>query len=68
MPRPHLRWYEDLMLLCLSRSPRIFRIVVQLQPHEDDEDGDDELDDPDLDFVPFLEHLYRSPSADKGEP
>lgn len=71
MPKPRLHWYEDLILLILARSPRIHRITVELPsdftnfPTEDDED--DELDDPEMDFIPFLEHLYRRPSADHRE-
>lgn len=66
MPKPRLRLYEDLMLLILARSPRIARITVQLDDDAYPEDGeDDELDDPEFDFVPLLEHLYRSPSAEK---
>jgi hypothetical protein len=72
MPKPRLHWYEDLMLLALARSPRIHRIMVELETSGSetsaDEADDDELDDPEFDFVPFLEHLYRSPSADKDEP
>lgn len=63
-----LRWYEDFLLWLLIRSPRIDRITVEQFPagySPEDDDPDDELDDPELDFIPFLEHLYRGPSAEK---
>lgn len=63
-----LRWYEDLLLWLISRSPRISRIRVELvTATHDDTDDDEELDDPELDFVPFLEQMYRGPSADRRE-
>lgn len=63
-----LRWYEDLLLWLVSRSPRISRIRVELVTTTPaDTDDDEELDDPELDFVPFLEQMYRGPSADRRE-
>jgi len=51
-----LRWYELWMLRFLSRSPRIYRILVQQVVYNDDapEDG----------LVQQLEALYHGPSAD----
>lgn len=66
-----LSWYENLLLWLLIRSPRIDRIVVeQFHPRpgptpEDDDGPDEALDDPELDFIPFLEQMYRGPSADR---
>lgn len=63
-----LRWYEDLLLWLISRSPRISRIRVELVTTTTPDDTDDEkLDDPELDFVPFLEQMYRGPSAERRE-
>jgi len=62
-----LRWYEDLLLWLISRSPRISRIRVELVPATPADTDDEKLDDPELDFVPFLEQMYRGPSADRRE-
>lgn len=65
-----LRWYEELLLWILMRSPRIDRIVVMQQapdPDPEDDGPDEELDDPELDFIPFLEQMYKGPSADRRE-
>lgn len=63
-----LRWYEDLLLWLISRSPRISRIRVELtSAAPDDSDDDEQLDDPELDFVPFLEQMYQGPSAERED-
>lgn len=63
--RPYipLRWYEDLLLRFLVRSPRIERILIE-QPVPDDaypEDVDDERHECALRAQ--LEDLYQGPSA-----
>lgn len=66
-----LRWYEDLLFWFLLRSPRISQITIDLAADDEgtseDPDDDEELDDPELDFIPFLEQMYRGPSADRRE-
>lgn len=59
-PVTPLRWYELWMLRFLARSPRIYRIIVQ-QLSETSERAP-------LDYVPYLEELYQSPSADRRWP
>jgi hypothetical protein len=59
-----LLWYEDLLFWFLLRSPRINHITVELVRDTDDDQEDEELDDPELDFVPLLEKIYKSPSAE----
>lgn len=79
---PPLRWWEDLLLFFLARSPRIERIVItQRVPGaalpddwdspEDDPDEEEEVDD--ANHFPqacaeFLENIYRrSPGEDPGQ-
>jgi hypothetical protein len=50
-PFIRLRWYEDLMLRFLARSPRIRRIIV--------EQDTPEASYP-LDYIPYLERMYRA--------
>lgn len=75
MPRPQsyepLRWWEDLVLFFLARSPRIERIVVTQRAPATEDDEDEELDDthhfPQA-CAEFLENLYRrSPDQDPGQ-
>ncbi len=63
--RPYipLRWYEDLLLRFLVRSPRIERILIEQPVPDDDypEDVDDERHECALRAQ--LEDLYHGPSA-----
>lgn len=56
-----LSWYEELLLKLLIRSPRIDRIVIYQETHH----PTPEDDEPELDYIPFLEELYHAPSAEQ---
>lgn len=68
-----LRWWENLALFVLAQNPRIERIIVTqripgaLDPSPDEWDSpedDEDLDDETAPYADYLEHLYRSPSAE----
>ena len=65
-PYKPLRWYEDLLLRLLLKSPRIDGIIIQQQALEDEED-DDDVDDEQHECAlrAQLEDLYQGPSAEE---
>lgn len=61
-PYKPLRWYEDLLLRLLLKSPRIDGIIIQQQALEDDDVDDEHYE---CALRAQLEDLYQGPSAEE---